>query len=322
MLLTNLKQSMLPDLNKVDKLIMDNLYSTIPLVEEIGKYIIHGGGKRLRPLILLISTRVCGYIGEQQITMAAVIEFIHTATLLHDDVVDNSMLRRGFVTANNKWGNEAAVLVGDFLYSRAFQLMMTIQNTEILRIVADASNTIAEGEVAQLLQQHNPDVKEKKYLHTIRSKTAKLFSAAAEIGAVLANSEPRIQNVLAQYGLHLGTAYQIIDDLLDYQSKDSAFGKEPGNDFAEGKPTMPLIYLIQHGTQQQRELALQAIVNPNATDFCTVQQMILNSDAMQYSIEFARREASLAKQAIFELTDSAHHTAALDLADFVVARNY
>lgn len=322
MLLTKLKQPILSDLYKVDKLIIDNLQSKVPLIEDMVKYIIGGGGKRLRPLILLVSARACSYAGEEHIPMAAVIEFIHTATLLHDDVVDNSMLRRGSATANNKWSNEAAVLVGDFLYSRAFQLMLTVQNSTILQIIADASNTIAEGEVAQLLQQHNPEITEQGYLTIIRNKTAKLFSAAAEVGAVIAHTQPRIQNALAQYGLHLGTAYQIIDDLLDYQTKNADFGKEPGNDFAEGKPTMPLIYLLKHGNTQQKELAMQAIVDPKATDFYTIQQMILNSPAMAYSIKFAKREASLAKQAIYELADSVYRTAALDLADFVVTRHY
>jgi octaprenyl-diphosphate synthase len=322
MLITRLRDVVSTDLNKVDKLIMSSLYSDIPLVQDIGKYIIEGGGKRLRPLIVLISANACGYVGIQQVTLATVIEFIHTATLLHDDVVDGSMLRRGNATANNKWGNEAAVLVGDFLYSRAFQLMVTTNNVEILRIIANATNTIAEGEVLQLLHQHNPETTEKNYLHVIRCKTAKLFEAAAEVGAVLANTPPHIQQALAQYGLHLGTAYQLIDDLLDYQSDSEEFGKLLGNDLAEGKPTMPLIYLLQHGSPQQKALVTAAISNPDSSNLNEIQHAIMNSQALEYTLAFARREINLAKQAISELDDSSHKNAALDLADFVVNRNH
>ena len=322
MLLTNLKQAVAPDLNKVDKLIISNLYSEIPLVREVGNHIIQGGGKRLRPLLLLLCAKACGYgdTGNDQITMATVIEFIHTATLLHDDVIDSSMLRRGSETANNLWGNEAAVLVGDFLYSRAFQLMVKVQDLEILKIVADATNTIAEGEVLQLLNQHNPETSEKNYLHVVRNKTAKLFEAAAEIGAVLAGSEPYVRCTLAQYGLHLGTAYQLIDDLLDYQAMNFEFGKKIGKDLAEGKPTMPLIYLFRQGTTEQRALVIDAITNPKNADLNQVQQAIVESGAMDYTYEFARREAELAKQAISELPESDYRTATIELADFVITR--
>lgn len=322
MLITNVKQVVSNDLNKVDKLIMSNLYSDIALVQDIGKHIIQSGGKRLRPLVVLISAKACGYRGEQQVTLAAVIEFIHTATLLHDDVVDSSMLRRGNATANNTWGNEAAVLVGDFLYSRAFQLMVTTQNVEILRIIANATNTIAEGEVLQLLHKHNPETTEKNYLHVIRCKTAKLFEAAAEVGAVLANTPPHIQQALAQYGLHMGTAYQLIDDLLDYQSNNKAFGKILGNDLAEGKPTMPLIYLFQHGSAEQRTLITESINNPDCSKLHEIQNAIINSGALEYTLAFAKREANLAKQAIAELETSEHKTTALELADFVVNRDH
>ncbi len=322
MLITTLKQAVSNDLDKVDKLIMSSLYSDIVLVQDIGKYIIEGGGKRLRPLLVLISANACGYKGDQQVTLATVIEFIHTATLLHDDVVDGSMLRRGNATANNKWGNEAAVLVGDFLYSRAFQLMVTTKNVEVLRIIANATNTIAEGEVLQLLNQHNPETTEKNYLHIIRCKTAKLFEAAAEVGAVLANTTPHIQQALAQYGLHIGTAYQLIDDLLDYRADSEEFGKLLGNDLAEGKPTMPLIYLIQYGSPEQKALATAAISNPSGSNLQEIQNSILNSGAIEYTRAFAKREIDLAKQAISELEASAHKNAALELADFVVNRDH
>lgn len=320
MLLTNLKQAVNTDLNKVDKLIMSSLYSQIPLVQEVGNHIIQGGGKRLRPFLLLLCAKACGYMGEEHITMATVVEFIHTATLLHDDVVDNAMLRRGSKTANSLWGNETAVLVGDFLYSRAFQLMLEVQKREVLKIMANATNVIAEGEILQILNQNDPETSEKNYLHVIRNKTAKLFEAATEIGAVLANSEPYIQSVLAQYGLHLGTAYQLIDDLLDYQAVNPEFGKNLGKDLAEGKPTMPLIYLFKHGSVEQKNQVIEAITNPKTTDLSIIQKAISESGAIDYTIEFAKREAELAKQAICELPDSDYRQAAIELTDFVVNR--
>lgn len=322
MLLTNLKNTVSDDLNKVDKLIMSSLHSKVELIQNIGNYIIQGGGKRLRPLMVLLCAKACGYVGMQHITMATVIEFIHTATLLHDDVVDSSLQRRGSDTANNKWGNTSAVLVGDFLYSRAFQLMVQVDNMEILRIVAESTNTIAEGEVLQLLHQHNPETSEQNYLHVIRCKTAKLFEAAAEIGAVLAHSSPHMQTIFAQYGLHLGTAYQLIDDLLDYQASNDAFGKQLGNDLAEGKPTMPLIYLLKHGTEEQRTLATTAIAHPEQADFIKIQEAIRTSGALEYTYAFAKREAALAKQALSELVDTEARANALSLADFVVERTH
>ncbi len=322
MVLTNLKQTVHADLNKVDKLIVASLHSEISLVQDLGKYIIQGGGKRLRPLVVLLSARACNYAGEDQIAMAAVIEFIHTATLLHDDVVDGSLLRRGRETANNLWGNEAAVLVGDFLYSRSFQLMVEVKNFKILKIIADATNTIAEGEVLQLLNQHNPETSEQSYLHVIRSKTAKLFESAAEIGAVLANSPPHIQSALAQYGQHLGTAYQLIDDILDYQITESQSGKSVGTDLAEGKPTMPLIYLYKHGSEQDKALIIEAITNPKNCDLSIIRNAIQQSTALDYTFAFARREAELAKQVISELPDSEYRAAAIELAEFVVTRTH
>jgi octaprenyl-diphosphate synthase len=322
MSLANLKQSVSEDLNQVDKLILSSLHSEVPLVQDIGKYIIQAGGKRLRPLLVLMCAKACGYKGSQQVTMATVIEFIHTATLLHDDVVDNSMLRRGNATANNKWGNEAAVLVGDFLYSRAFQLMVTVQNMEILRIIADATNTIAEGEVLQLLHQRNTNTSEQDYLRIIRSKTAKLFESAAEVAAVLAQVEPHQQNSFAQFGLHLGTAYQLIDDLLDYSATNEDFGKQLGNDLAEGKVTMPLIYLLHNGTTEQKELIANAINNSDAKNLPKIQSAITMSGAIEYTKQFALREISLAKQSLVEFADNANIDVVLNLADFVVERGH
>ncbi len=322
MALASLKQQVNTDSDKVDKLIIQSLHSEIPLVQEIGKHIVQSGGKRLRPLLVLFCAKACGYTGDEHITMATVIEFIHTATLLHDDVVDGSMLRRGKDTANNLWGNEAAVLVGDFLYSRAFQLMVQVQDLQILRIVANATNTIAEGEVLQLLHQKNPETTEKNYLHVIRSKTAKLFEAAAEIGAVLSNSSAELQTAMAEFGLHFGTAYQLIDDLLDYQADSAQFGKQIGHDLSEGKPTLPLIYLLRHGDAEQKELVRTALTEPQQANFTALQHTIKTSGALQYTLDFAQREIELAKQALLMVKNSAHKTALLDLADFVVERNY
>lgn len=322
MLLTKLKQTVADDLKKVDELIITSLHSKVALVQDIGQYIVKNGGKRIRPLLLLICAKACGYHGAQQITMATAIEFIHTATLLHDDIVDSAILRRGNATANNKWGNAPAVLVGDFLYSRAFQLMVETNNMAILSIIANATNTIAEGEVLQLLYKNNINIEEADYLHVIRSKTSMLFAAATEIGALLANASPHVQNVCAQYGLHLGTAYQLIDDMLDYQANNADFGKQLGNDLAECKPTLPLIYLYKHGTEQQRAAITEALNNPAAIDFHSMQQMILNSNAINYTLAFAKREGNLAKQAIMELKDTAYRKTAVDLIDFVINRQH
>jgi len=323
MLLTTLKHSVKSDFDKVDRLIIDSLHSEVALVQNLGSYIIDSGGKRLRPLLVLLGSQACNYQGAHHITMAVVIEFIHTATLLHDDVVDNSMLRRGRETANNIWGNEAAVLVGDFLYSRAFQLMVGVQKLTILNIIADATNTIAEGEVLQLLHQRNPDTSLEQYLHVIRNKTAKLFESAAMLGAVLADSPIYIKNALAQFGLHLGTAYQLIDDILDYELvNDPLLGKTPGNDLAEGKPTMPLIYLLSNGTAEQQEFVSKSIAEPTAVDLPLMHKIITESGALQYTMQFAQREAALARQAISELPGSEYKDGLIDLISFVVERKH
>lgn len=322
MLVKNLKKPVSADLEAVDELIISSLSAEISLVQDVVKHIVQGGGKRLRPLLVLLCAKACGYQGKNQITMAAVIEFIHTATLLHDDVVDVSMLRRGNDTANKIWGNETAILVGDFLYSRAFQMMVDIDNNKIMRIIANTTNTMATGEVMQMLHQHNANTSETQYLNMIRSKTAKLFEAATEIGAVLAGTDAHIQNSLAQYGLHLGTAYQLIDDLLDYQADNSDFGKQVGIDFAAGKPTMPLIYLAKHGTEAQKKLVNEVLQNPGSIELSEIQQAINDSQALQYTLKFAQREVDLAKQALSELAVSEFRTAALELADFVVHRSY
>lgn len=322
MVLTDLKTPVQEELNKVNKLIMTNLYSEVELVQDIGKYIIQGGGKRLRPLLVLICAKTLGHVNDAHITMATVIEFIHTATLLHDDVVDASGLRRGSPTANNRWGNQTAVLVGDFLYSRAFQLMVQIRDLNILSLIADATNIIAEGEVLQLLHQHDPHTSEQKYLHVIRCKTAKLFEAAAQAAASISGATSQTQQLFGQYGLHLGTAYQLIDDMLDYQSTNAEFGKLLGNDLAEGKPTMPLLYLLNYGEQEERDFIAKAIIAPTEVDLQQVQKIITTSKALNFTLEFAKREANLAKQALSELPKDTDLQIAYDLADFVVERTH
>lgn len=321
MLVTNLKKPVSAGMDKVDKLIYTSLHSEIPLIQEVATHMVKSGGKRLRPLLVLLCAQACGYKGSADINMAVVIEFIHTATLLHDDVVDSATLRRGKDTANKRWGNEIAVLVGDFLYSRAFQLMIDVANPKILQIIANATNAMASGEVLQLLHQHDPATSEVKYLHMIRSKTAKLFEAATEIGAILAGSSALIQNDLAQFGLHLGTAYQLIDDLLDYQADQNQLGKTIGIDLAEGKLTMPLIYLCKHGTTAQKDLVISAIQDKKV-DLPAIQIALKGSGALEYTFEFAQREANLAKQGLAKLPASEARNAALELTDLVVTRNY
>lgn len=322
MLITNITDSVKDDLDKVNKLIMSSLHSDVALIQEVGNYIIRGGGKRLRPMLVLICAKAFGHLNPNHIIMATVIEFIHTATLLHDDVVDGATRRRNLQTANSKWGNQTAVLVGDFLYSRAFQLMMQTNNLEVLRIIANATNTIAEGEVLQLLHQHDPNTTESKYLHVIRCKTAKLFEAAAEVSAVLNKVDKQQQSLISQFGLHLGTAYQLIDDLLDYQANDKEFGKQLGADLAEGKPTMPILYLLHHGNPSERQLIIKAITSPAEVVIEDVQHAINTSGALKYTQDFAKREATLAKQLLQELPSSEYIEYAMHITDFIVERTY
>lgn len=321
MQLATLKQDLSHDLLEVDNLIVASLHSDVALIQDIAHYIIRSGGKRLRPLLVLLSAKACAYVGQQQLTMAAVLEFIHTATLLHDDVVDNAMLRRNHKTANNQWGNQAAILVGDFLYSRAFQLMVQANDLQIMRIVANATNTIAEGEVLQLMYQKNPATSEADYLRVIRCKTAKLFEAAAEIGAVLGKQPMQVQTALARYGMHLGTAYQLIDDLLDYQADTATLGKNIGNDLAEGKPTLPLIHVLRNGTMAQRALIKNAILNPSTANFAEIYQAVQQTKSLEYTREFADREATLARQALAEVADTINTQDLLNLVDHLLLRN-
>ncbi len=306
----------------VDAVIRARLDSDVPLIRQVAEYIIGGGGKRLRPMLLLLSAGAFGYSGVHRHELAAVVEFIHTATLLHDDVVDESNLRRGRATANALFGNSAAVLVGDFVYSRAFQMMVEAESLRVLRVLADATNVIAEGEVMQLINCHNPDIEENGYLEVIRCKTAKLFEAATRLGAILGGAPRDQEDAVAEYGMHLGTAFQLIDDVLDYSGEQGVIGKNLGDDLAEGKPTLPLICAIQRGTPQQAQLVRGAIQHGGREDLGAVIEAIRSTGALDYAREQARRESRSACDAIGRLPRSRHRDYLLQLADFAVTRNF
>ena len=310
------------DLRAVDEVIRHRLQSEVVLIRQIADYIIGGGGKRLRPALLILSARACGYEGRHHHELAAVVEFIHTATLLHDDVVDESGLRRGKATANAMFGNAAAVLVGDFVYSRAFQMMVGVENMKVLRVLADATNVIAEGEVLQLMNCRNPDLDEKGYLQVIRYKTAKLFEAATRLGAILAGAGDEIEEAMAAYGAHLGTAFQLIDDVLDYSGDHAVIGKNVGDDLAEGKTTLPLIYAMQHGTVEQAQLVRRAIQHGGLEELNVVLDAIRASGALEYARAQARAESRTACDAIDALPRSNARDFLLQLADFAVTRTF
>jgi octaprenyl-diphosphate synthase len=313
------------DMERVDELIRARLDSDVALVREVSHYIVASGGKRLRPALLLLAAGAAGYRerpgGNALFHLAAVVEFIHTATLLHDDVVDESQLRRGRSTANAAFGNAAAVLVGDFLYSRAFQMMVQLDSMRVMQVLAEATNTIAAGEVLQLMGSHDPHVGEERYLEVIRRKTAKLFEAAARLGAVLAGSAGALEGGLADYGMHVGTAFQVTDDVLDYSGDEAAIGKSLGDDLAEGKPTLPLIYAMRCGSAEQAALVRKAIAEGGREDFARVHEAIHASGALDYAREAARREAQAAAQSIAVLPASDYKDSLLELASFSVTRS-
>jgi octaprenyl-diphosphate synthase len=312
-----------PDLEATDRMIRRSLASEVALVSTISDYIVGSGGKRIRPLLLLSVARALGFAGDSHHhRLAAVVEFIHTATLLHDDVVDESDLRRGRQTANALFGNAASVLVGDFVYSRAFQMMVSVQNMRVMQILADATNVIAEGEVLQLMNMHDPDVTEARYLQVIRSKTAKLFEAATELGSLLAGATEDQIAASAEYGRSLGTAFQLIDDVLDYSGNQSAIGKNVGDDLREGKPTLPLIYLMQHGSEQQRELVRQCISQGDEAHFDEILAAITSSGALEYTRQQAESAAQRAKDSIQGLPEGNYKEALIALASFAVERNH
>ena len=311
------------DFEAVNRFITHHLDTEVPLIREVGEYIVDSGGKRLRPLVGLLSARASGYAGEQHVDVAAVIEFLHTATLLHDDVVDESSLRRGRPTVNAVWGNSASVLVGDFLVSRALQLMVALEDQRLLEILSQSTNTISEGEVLQLINTRDPDTTEDSYMRVIHHKTAKMFEAAAETGAVLgARTEPDRCADFATFGLHLGIAFQLIDDVLDYQGDVSALGKNVGDDLAEGKPTLPLIYTIANGSPEQAKLIKDAIRNGGLDHLQHIIETVQASGGLQYTVDKAAEHTRLALDAIAAVPASPYKETLFTLAEESLKRTY
>jgi octaprenyl-diphosphate synthase len=309
------------EMQAVDALILQRLQSDVVLINQIGRYIINSGGKRLRPQLTVMAAGAAGYAGELHLQLAAVVEFIHTATLLHDDVVDSSDLRRGEKTANALFGNEAAVLVGDFLYSRAFEMMVEVDSMRVMDILSKTTNVIAEGEVMQLLNIHDADTTEARYLEVIHSKTAKLFEAATQLGAVLAGLPTEQEKALAAYGMHLGTAFQLIDDVLDYSASAEDMGKNVGDDLAEGKPTLPLIHVMRTGTDEQAALVRSAIENGGLDQLEVVLAAIEATGALEYARKVAQQEADASLSALAFLPESEYKQALISLAQYSVDRS-
>ncbi len=310
------------DMREVDQVIARRLDSGVPLIGQVSRYIIAAGGKRLRPALLLLTCGALNYRGEQRFNLAAVVEFIHTATLLHDDVVDDSALRRGNATANETFGNPASVLVGDFLYSRAFQMMVDAQNMRVMEVLADATNVIAEGEVLQLMNMHNAALDEAGYITVIRSKTAKLFEASARVGAILAGSSPALEELCASYGQAIGTAFQVIDDVLDYTGEAAVMGKNVGDDLREGKATLPLIAAMQRGTAEQRELIKAAIETGGVAMLDQVVEIVKATGALDVARLAATQEAQRAIAAARELPAGPYTDCLIQLAEQLLERQY
>jgi octaprenyl-diphosphate synthase len=308
------------DMLEMDAVIEHRLQSEVPLVGQVSKYIVAAGGKRLRPALLLLMCGALGFKGSQRYNLAAVVEFIHTATLLHDDVVDESTLRRGRATANEAFGNPASVLVGDFLYSRAFQMMVDAGNMRVMQTLAEATNVIAEGEVMQLMNMHDATLSEDAYLRVIRSKTAKLFEASARLAALLAGSSPLVEESCAEYGQALGTAFQVIDDLLDYDGDVSEMGKNLGDDLREGKATLPLIIAMQRGTDAERRLIQQAIETGGGDEIAAIVSIVQHTGALQATRDAAAFEARRALDALTNLPDNPHTAALRELASQLLER--
>jgi octaprenyl-diphosphate synthase len=290
-----------PDLEATDRVIRESLSSEVALVSTISDYIVGSGGKRVRPLLLLAVARALGYGGQHHHRLAAVVEFIHTATLLHDDVVDDSSMRRGRQTANSAFGNPAAVLVGDFIYSRSFQMMVDVDDMRVMRVLADATNVIAEGEVLQLMNCNDPDTDEERYLQVIRFKTAKLFEAAGRLGAIVSAASPEAEEAAAAFGRHLGTAFQLVDDVLDYSGDTGEIGKNVGDDLREGKPTLPLIHVMRHGNADDRALVRSAIEHGDSERFGDIASAIARSGSLDYARRMAHTEAQLATGSIDQM---------------------
>ncbi|MFK8028737.1 MAG: octaprenyl diphosphate synthase [Gammaproteobacteria bacterium] len=322
MQLSDIKSLMSADLKAVDDEIRHQLHSDVPLIDQVSHYIINSGGKRLRPMLVVVGARALGCTDDTPIKAAAIIEFIHTATLLHDDVVDESALRRGRRTANDVWGNQASVLVGDFLYSRAFQMMVEVGHMQVMDILAEATNTIAEGEVLQLINTNDPDTTEEAYLTVIHRKTAKLFEAGLRIAAVLTNQNKEVETRLASFGTHLGTAFQLIDDVLDYSGSSDDLGKNVGDDLAEGKPTLPLIYAMREGTAEQSTLIKDAITNGGLDQIEQVAAAIQSTGALTYTENLAKAESAAALEMLVDLPDTPFKEALASLARLSVERNH
>ena len=306
----------------VDVIIRQRLHSEVVLVNQVADYIVNSGGKRLRPALVLLSAGTFGNITSRHHELAAVVEFIHTATLLHDDVVDGSGMRRGKATANNLFGNAASVLVGDFVYSRAFQIMVGVQNMRVMQVLADATNIIAEGEVLQLLNCHDADVSDAAYLKVIHYKTAKLFEAATRLGAILCGASSEDEAAMAEYGVRLGTAFQLIDDVLDFSGDSSEIGKNLGDDLAEGKPTLPLLYAMRHGNAQQAAVIRHAIEQGGLDELALVMAAVRETGALDYVRQLAQSEAVAGCRAISHLPESQYRQALIDLSAFAVNRKF
>jgi octaprenyl-diphosphate synthase len=310
------------DMKAVDAVVRARLYSDVVLVRQVAEYIVAGGGKRMRPALVVLSANALGYQGKNHHELAAVVEFIHTATLLHDDVVDESSLRRGRETSNALFGNAASVLVGDFLYSRAFQMMVGVGSMRVMEVLADATNVIAEGEVLQLMNCRNPDITVDDYRLVIQFKTAKLFEAAARVGAILVNAEGVVEQSLADYGAHLGTAFQLVDDVLDYSGDEMETGKHLGDDLAEGKVTLPLIHVMANGNAEQSQVVRKAVESGGRELFAEVLAAIRATGALEETLRAASAESTAAKAAIAALPASRYKDTLLEFADFAVARAY
>ncbi len=310
------------DMDGVNASIRAQLHSDVVLIEQMSEYIVNSGGKRLRPVIAVLAARACGYEGDKHYLTAAIIEFIHTATLLHDDVVDSSDLRRGKETANSIWGNEASVLVGDFIFSRAFEMMVQVGDMRVMDILSTTSNIIAEGEVLQLMNCNEPDTTEDQYMQVIKCKTARLFGAAAQIGALLAGRSLKEEQALENYGKHLGTAFQLIDDVLDYRADSETMGKNVGDDLAEGKPTLPIIHALKNASADQAKQLAEIIENGDRDSLEFVMSVIQQTKALEYTESIALQEVEKAKQALQWLPDGDYKAALSSLAEFSVSRLY
>ena len=321
MQLKDIRALVATDLAEVDREIRRQLASDVALVSQVGDYIVGSGGKRLRPLMVVLAARAAGATDSAHIPTAALIEFIHTATLLHDDVVDDSAKRRGRDTANETFGNPASVLVGDFLYSRAFQMMAALQSPEVIRVMADATNTIAAGEVLQLMNSGDPDTTEVRYLEVIYRKTARLFEAGAQIAAIVAHAPPDVEAALTRYGKHLGIAFQLIDDALDYRGDAEELGKNVGDDLAEGKPTLPLIHALRHGDSATARMIRDAIEQGGTEDQAPIRAVIESTGGLDYTARLAESEAELALEALAQIPASAYRDALGALARFAVTRS-